>query len=186
MEGFFMESRFPFALEKKQFMAEIIITPKPGKRVSKRSLRIDLTPMVDLGFLLITFFVFTSSMSQTTAMKVVMPDDHDSTKNDAVCESCALTLLPGKNNTLYYYEGMQANASYQSTTYDADGLRALIVRKKNQVKQVMHKDALVLIIRPVIGANFKNLVDIMDEATICKVARYYIAEPDEHDLAQQR
>jgi biopolymer transport protein ExbD len=75
-----------------------------GKRMIKRSTRVDLTPMVDLGFLLITFFVFTTTMSQSTAMNMNEPKD-DSTQITKVKESAVMTILLGKNNQVFYYYG---------------------------------------------------------------------------------
>ena len=78
----------------------------PGvKKAVKKSTRVDLTPMVDLGFLLITFFVFTTTMNQATAMKMNEPKD---TKDDQkeVKASGAMTILLGKGNQVYYYNGL--------------------------------------------------------------------------------
>ena len=87
-------------------MAEINITQAKNKRGVKRmikqSTKVDFTPMVDLGFLLITFFVFTSTMSQATAMDLFEPKDGEGM---AVPASGAMTILIGKQNKLYYYFG---------------------------------------------------------------------------------
>ncbi|MEO6669283.1 MAG: biopolymer transporter ExbD [Ferruginibacter sp.] len=159
-------------------MAEMISINKQKKerKFSRRSTRVDLTPMVDLGFLLITFFVFTTTMSERKVMNAMVPDDKDSTINDLVCESCALTLIPGANNTLVYYEGIEKYPVYKTTGYAASGLRKLIMQKKQHVMEIMHNDKLVMIIKPSPESNFKNLVDLIDEASICRVKRYYITE----------
>src|SRR5437763_16776657 len=79
----------------------------PGVKKSKKlSTRVDLTPMVDLGFLLITFFIFTTTMSQPTAMKLFLPKDTEKPEEqNKVKASCALTIMLGKNDRVYYYEG---------------------------------------------------------------------------------
>lgn len=163
-------------------MAEINDQPTQKKRkgmaiFSKKSLKVDLTPMVDLGFILITFFVFTSTIAEKKAMEIINPNDKDIKITDEICESCALTVLPGKENKIWYYEGMEENAEYKQTNYTADGLRKLISEKKKSVQKLFGDDRFVLIIKPLEQSGFKNLVDIIDESQINVVKRYYIAEP---------
>src|SRR3954470_631768 len=83
---------------------------KKGKKLSTRE---DLTPMVDLGFLLITFFIFTTTMSQPTAMKLNLPDDRATPQEQNKAKaSGAVTILLGKDNNVFYYEGIwQADAA---------------------------------------------------------------------------
>ena len=171
------------------FMGEINNSPNSKtnihlKRLNKKSTRVDLTPMVDLGFLLITFFVFTTTMSQVKAMNLNMPDDKDPIAADLICETCAITFVLGKNNSLYYYEGMEANAQYKITNYSAAGIRNILVQKKKKIRALMHKDDCVLIIKTGAQATFKNMVDVIDEANICCIKRYYMAELNAKDKAE--
>src|SRR6476620_8448333 len=104
----------------------------PGVKKSKKlSTRVDLTPMVDLGFLLITFFIFTTTMSQPTAMRLYLPKDTDKPEEqNKVKASGALTLLLGKNDVIYYYEGeLKPDASNFKTSTFKD-IREVIINKK--------------------------------------------------------
>lgn len=163
-------------------MAEVNNNPTQKKRkgsalFSKKNLRVDLTPMVDLGFILVTFFVFTTSMAEPKVMDIINPNDTEPVTKDPVCESCVLTVLLGKDNKIWYYEGMEQKSAYKETSYDAAGIRQLITQKKKAVKEQFGKDRFVLIIKPLESAGFKNLVDMIDESHINLVKRYYIDEP---------
>lgn len=163
-------------------MAEINNNPtqKPRKGrafFSKRSLKVDLTPMVDLGFILITFFVFTSTLAEIKVMEIVNPNDSKIDSTDKLCESCVMTVLLDKNNKIWYYEGMEKDAVYKETSYAAAGIRNLILEKKRSVIRKFGKDRFSLIIKPLENSDFKNLVDVIDECSINVVLRYYIDEP---------
>jgi biopolymer transport protein ExbD len=166
-------------------MAEMEVKEKskkgPGvKKGKKLSTRVDLTPMVDLGFLLITFFIFTISMSEPTAMNLSMPKDTKDTKLDTkVKESGSLTLMLGKGNVIYYYYGSDP-ATMQTTTYK--DVRDIILKKK---KTTPAEDFFV-IIKPDKDASYRNAVDLLDEMTINDVSRYAMVDPtaDEYDKIQ--
>ena len=153
----------------------------PGvKKGKKLSTRVDLTPMVDLGFLLITFFIFTTTMSQPTAMKLFLPKDVDKPEEqNKLKESAALTLMPSKQNMVYYYEGLDPS-KIQTSTFK--GIRDVILDKKRRTDP---KDFMV-IIKPTKDATYKNTVDILDEMTIDVVKRYALVEltPDEYKFVE--
>lgn len=159
-----------------------LLRTEKKKRSHKRNTRVDLTPMVDLGFLLLTFFVFTTVLTEPMAMKVDMPYDKGPV-NDEVCESCVLTVLLDKNNRIKYYEGSAENdPTIKETGYSPGGIRNILMQKKAAVKKVRgNEDQFILIIKPTAGSNFKNFVDITDEVTICQIRRYYIDELKEAD-----
>ena len=107
----------------------------PGvKKAKKLSTRVDMTPMVDLGFLLITFFVFTATMSSPTTLDLNMPKDiKDQKEQTEVKESSVLSIMLGKDNQIFYYEGKltEDGSNFKSTTFK--GIRDIIVNKKKEV-----------------------------------------------------
>jgi biopolymer transport protein ExbD len=180
-------------------MAEMQVAEKGGKggkvRSKKLSTRVDLTPMVDLAFLLITFFMLTTTLSKPQIMPVVMPEKKLEKLEDfqATKESQVLTLMLGANDKVYYYEGI-TDPKLDSTDYSAEGLRAVILDKKDRVRQLFpdkeRKDEktgetkkisqINVIIKPTKDARYKNIVDAFDEMKICNVALYVLL-----DISQQ-
>ncbi len=152
----------------------------PGvKKGKKLSTRVDLTPMVDLGFLLITFFVFTTTMSQSTAMNMNEPKDDDTTQQLKVKNSGAMTILLGKADQVYYYYGQldpnKLSEQFKSTTFKQ--IRDEIVAKK----KVTPIDDLMYIIKSDDESTFRNAIDILDEMSICNVPPGHYAEVDMTD-----
>jgi biopolymer transport protein ExbD len=152
----------------------------PGVKKSKKlSTRVDLTPMVDLGFLLITFFIFTTTMSQPTAMKLFLPKDTEKPEEqNKVKESGALTLLLGNENNIFYYEGQLApdGSNFKSTNFKE--IRKVIIDKKRSTDP---KD-FVVVIKPSAESTYKNTVDLLDEMTINDVKRYALVDISEAEL----
>src|SRR5512138_1445690 len=107
----------------------------PGvKKAKKLSTRIDMTPMVDLGFLLITFFIFTTTMSSPTTLKLNVPKDTEKEEEqNKAKESGALTIMLGKGNNVYYYEGQLApdGSNFKTATFST--IRDEIISKRNDV-----------------------------------------------------
>ncbi|MGN6542672.1 MAG: ExbD/TolR family protein [Ginsengibacter sp.] len=154
----------------------------PGvKKGKKLSTRVDLTPMVDLGFLLITFFIFTTTVSQPTAMNLNMPKDtKDPNLDMKVKNSGSLTLMLGKGNVIYYYFGDDPT-KMQTTGYKA--VRQIILDKKKSTPAA----DLFIIIKPDKDATYKNAVDILDEMDINDIGKYAMVDPtpDEYSLIQK-
>ena len=154
----------------------------PGvKKSKKHSTRVDLTPMVDLGFLLITFFIFTTTVQQPTAMNLNMPKDtKDKNLDMKVKESGSLTLMLGKGNVIYYYYGNDPT-KMQTTGYKA--VRNIILEKKRTTPA----EDLFIIIKPDKDATYKNAVDILDEMDINDIGKYAMVDPtpDEYALIQK-
>ncbi|MCE2834450.1 MAG: biopolymer transporter ExbD [Chitinophagaceae bacterium] len=149
----------------------------PGvKKAKKMSTRVDMTPMVDLGFLLITFFIFTTTMAQPTAMNLFMPKDVDKPDDqNKVKETGAFTILLGKSDQVYFYEGMDPT-KLQASNFKL--IREEIMKKK----QNTNPEDLVVIIKPSEDATYKNTVDILDEMTINEIKRYAMVDITEDEF----
>src|SRR6476659_4358660 len=149
----------------------------PGvKKPKKQSTRVDLTPMVDIGFLLITFFVFNTTMSQSTAMNMNEPKD-DPNNQLKVKNSGVMTLLLGKADQVYYYMGELTDPSSQFKSSNFKDIRQVILDKK---KATPIGD-LMYIIKSDKQATFKNAIDILDEMSINTVPPGHYAEVDMSD-----
>lgn len=151
-------------------MAELDTSSGGGKkgkvRSKKQATKVDLTAMVDLAFLLITFFMLTTSLSKPQAMDIAKPDKDATDENRLeLRESQTMTILLGKNDKVAWYMG-EAGASAPTIEGFRD-IRSSLLKNKEQVKKATGRD-IVIIIKPTDGANYKNFVDIMDEINVTK------------------
>lgn len=174
---------------------EGLVIPRKRKgvmRMVKHNLRVDMTPMVDLGFLLITFFVITTEMAKPTAMNLYMPKDGG--EPTELGASNALTVLL-ENDKLYYYNGEWNDAVKTGTVIETnlsgkDHIRNVISDKQRRLditaKDKEGRDGLMLLIKPGKNVSYKNLVDVLDETTICMVKKYAIVKQSTDEKAWLR
>lgn len=154
---------------------------KPGVRRSKKlSTKVDLTPMVDLGFLLITFFIFSSKLSESKALKLVMPADGPPSESG---ESTALTVIPFNANSIFYYHGALDKAllsgEFGTTNYSLTNGLGQVIRTKQTTMDKMkpgYRKDLMLMIKPAPESVCRNVVDILDEVQINQVSHYAIMD----------
>ena len=176
-------------------MAEVQVQDKGGKggkvRSKKQSTRVDMTPMVDLGFLLITFFMFTTTFTKPNIMDLALPAKPDKTIKDnppVVDLRNSITFIIGKDDNLFYHQqdakGLNENTLIK-TSYDREGVEKVIEQaKKNAVK----KENFTVIIKPVDNASFKHFVDILDEMEITGSEHFGISElkPFEKEVYEKK
>ncbi len=147
---------------------------RSGIRGKKLSTRVDLTPMVDLGFLLITFFIFTTTMSAANGLGLVVPEE--SSVETLTPGSKTLSLILNGDDRIRYYQGLDTEGS-KSTDYSPSGLRLVIQRKMQEVQNRfgIHESAIILI-KPTDNATYRNVVTVLDEMRINDVKKYVLTE----------
>jgi biopolymer transport protein ExbD len=145
----------------------------------KLSTRVDLTPMVDLGFLLITFFIFTTSLSRPKTMALYLPKDVPHHEEMPVPASGALTLLLSGKDQIYYYEGDDLRTMH---FVSSSGIRSVILEKKMKTDP----SKFMVVIKPGRESSFKNVVGILDEMVINGVKRYAMVEISPEESAWMR
>ncbi len=162
---------------------------KGGKiRSKKQSTRVDLTAMVDLAFLLITFFMLTTTLAKPQAMDLAMPDKNEEqpdTKLD-VADNRTMTILLGSNNRLEWYMGLMEKpiTPPQVDNYGKNGIRKALLEQIKNVQSITGdpKKGLIVLIKASDKSTYKNLVDILDEMKIANVTQYAIVEITEPEV----
>ena len=151
-------------------------------RSKKSNAKVDLTAMVDLAFLLITFFMLTTSLSKPQSMDLPMPDkDKNDDSEILVDENRTMTVLLGADNKMMYYMG-KAEAPLEGpndVAFGKEGIRKEILKKIASVGAKYgdpKKKGLIVLIKLTDKATYKNMVDILDEIAITKVQTYAIVD----------
>jgi len=171
---------------------------KGGKVRSKKSnAKVDLTAMVDLAFLLITFFMLTTSLSKPQSMDLGLPDKEDDKTKDKpikVDQVRTLTFILGKDNKIKWYHGLleapETGGGPSNGVYGKNGIRKEILKRITSIIQATgdKKKGMIVIIKPTKKSTYRNLVDILDEMAICDVPTYAIVNditPEEQKLVDE-
>ncbi|MEK8179476.1 biopolymer transporter ExbD [Flavobacterium buctense] len=189
-------------------MAELNTGDGGGKKGSKKvrskksNAKVDLTAMVDLAFLLITFFMLTTSLSKPQSMDLGLPDKNkeDEPKDDIkVDQKRTMTIIMGKDNQIKWFHGLlespEPGGAPTNAVYGRNGLRKEILKRVVSVEEYCKTrpnnkkgDGLIVIIKPSKKSTYRNLVDVLDEMAICKVPTYAIVNditPEEQKLVDE-
>jgi biopolymer transport protein ExbD len=153
---------------------------KGGKvRAKKQSTKIDMTPMVDLAFLLLTFFILTSTFNKPKTMEVTMPDKVDKPEDQTkVNENDILNLVLAENDKIYWWIGLTPPA--EVTNYSKNGVRKVLLERIKLNPKIM------VLIKPKDESRYNNMVDILDEMEITDMKRYAIVDftPDDKTIIE--
>ncbi|MDV6169150.1 biopolymer transporter ExbD [Flavobacterium sp. DG1-102-2] len=168
---------------------------KGGKvRAKKSNPGVDLTAMVDLAFLLITFFMLTTTLSKPQSMPLAMPDKTDDPVDPGtkIPEERLLTVLIGDKNQIMWYRGKFETPVEAPTkaVFGKDGIRKDLLKEIEIGKAIAKRDGgkegdgLIVNIKASDKASYKNLVDMLDEMAITHPQLYAIGDitPGELDL----
>jgi len=153
-------------------------TPKAGKkpRARKHSFHLDMTPMVDLAFLLLTFFMLTTTFAKPRVMGLTMPVP-DKKQPTLVASKRAMTIVLGQNHRVHYYFGLYAPAdrsvpvpTLHTTDFGPKGIRqALLARGRKQPEPI-------ILIKPGPHSAYRDMVDILDEMNITSQQKYALTD----------
>ena len=144
-------------------MAEIESKQKLKNGLTKRvATKVDMTPLVDLAFLLITFFMLATTLAKPKIMELNMPFG-----NVRSPVKHAVTLLLSDKNRIYYFYGIDGN---KAKLTDFDGIRKVLLMYNKTYPN------LTIVIKMDNEAKFGNLVDALDEMVITNSKRYSISD----------
>ncbi len=158
-------------------MAELIAQEKQGgSKQRKKMIRVDMTPMVDLGFLLITFFMFTTNFTKPNVMDLGLPGKSPNLPTNVVDVNNQITFILGKDNRVFYHQSFKEElnmSNLKETNFSGINITKIISKAYNNAPE---KENFTIIIEPTDDANYKNFVDILDNIAISKKERYGVTD----------
>jgi biopolymer transport protein ExbD len=152
---------------------------KGGKiRSKKSSTRVDLTAMVDLAFLLITFFMYTTTLQKPKALDLVMPNTEDKRLSLPIAASRSMTILLGSHHKLEWYMGEAGKTAPTVDNFGAKNIRKAILDNKQKVADTHSGDEKLMevVLKPSDKSTYEDLVAILDEMKIADIRIYAIVK----------
>ncbi|QKG53833.1 ExbD/TolR family protein [Hymenobacter sp. BRD67] len=160
------------------------------KRAKKMSTKIDMTPMVDLAFLLLTFFMLTTTFAKPNVMQLTMPVKDKNLKDDEqtkIKASQAVTIILAPDNKVFYFFGLNEptdpsvpKPEIKVTDFSANGIRKVLLERQHQQPEP------IILIEPYVHegkeAKYKNMVDILDEMNITNQKKYALIDIPKKDI----
>jgi biopolymer transport protein ExbD len=145
----------------------------------KKTIQIDFAPMVDLGFLLITFFIFTTELSKPKAFGLHVPDDRNAPIPNQAPETQTITLQLKEKGVVDYFEGREEQPMQAGTVsfYADPSLRDQLMDKRKRIIQDHGNDSnYTVIIQPSALTSYKELIDVLDEMKINDIKKYILVD----------
>jgi biopolymer transport protein ExbD len=157
-------------------MAEVITKETQGGKSKRKTIKVDMTPMVDLNFLLLMFFMFTASFSKPNVMDLGLPAKSPPPPTNVVNDKNQVTFILGKDNRVFYHQSNadELNAGNLKET-DFSGVKISNIITE-AYKKAPNPENFTIIVKPTDEANYKNFVDIIDNIAISKKERYGITD----------
>ncbi len=182
------------------------------KRAKKSSTAVDMTPMVDLAFLLLTFFMLTATFSKPKTMEITFPKEAmEEDQKLKIADELATTFLIGEEvSEVFYYIGKFQPDTTQLIKVDMKSkdlrkfllgrndkinkeVTAIETRFKNReiadstLKSLRSKskgadDAPFVIIKTSRKSKYKSVIDMLDELNICNIGKYAVVDMSPDEL----
>lgn len=156
-------------------------------RAKKASTRVDMTPLADLGFLLITFFMFTTTFSKPNVMGLNMPPKNPNQETPENTPEIDLTnsisIILGTENRIFWHQKDKTKLVVEDlheTSYTREGIRKEILDAKKRAKI---PDNFTVIIKPNDDSTYENLVNVLDEMKITESSRYGIVDISPNEIS---
>jgi biopolymer transport protein ExbD len=141
---------------------------KKKKKARRVGIRIDMTPLVDIAFLLLTFFMFSTSMSRPQTMEINLPPEDVKVE---IAESNLLTLRIDDGGDIYWSMGIESPQKVEFS-----GLRNLLIEKNVNPK-------LVTVVKVDREGTYEMMVNMIDELALANVTRFSLAPMTDQDKA---